>query len=34
MLYPYPEAGMRPVPLPIQGAPANVTEKTLHTAGT
>ncbi len=32
MLYPYPETGVRPMPLAIQGAPA--TEKTLHTAGT
>ena len=34
MLYPYPEAGVRPVPLPVQGAPANVRDKTLSTAGT
>ena len=34
MLYPYTEAGMRPVPLPIEGAPANVMEKTLRSAGT
>ncbi len=32
MLYPYPVAGVQPMPLPIQGSPA--AEKTLHVAGT
>jgi len=32
MLYPYPEAAVRPMPLPVQGAPA--APKTLTVAGT